>query len=128
MAATGAVIVHGGDRAYYKPSEDRIQLPPPEKFRSSEFYYARALHELTHWSGLRSRLEGDLMGYYRCAGPRLWQGGSYRRGAGGGDRSMFISTLGVEMSAEPLKELLTLHQEWAGSIAGSCSEGRPSSL
>ena len=48
VAATGAVIAHGGDRAYYKPAEDRIQLPPPEQFRSSGGYYATALHELTH--------------------------------------------------------------------------------
>jgi hypothetical protein len=54
VAATGAVIVHGGDRAYYKPAEDRIQLPPPEQFRSSEDYYATALHELAHWSGHRA--------------------------------------------------------------------------
>jgi antirestriction protein ArdC len=32
------VIVHGGDRAYYRPRDDRIQLPPPEQFRSSEGY------------------------------------------------------------------------------------------
>ena len=36
VAATGAVIVHGGDRAYYRPSEDRIELPPVDQFRSSE--------------------------------------------------------------------------------------------
>ena len=60
VAATGAVIVHGGDRAFYKPAEVRIQLPPPEQFRSSEGYYATAPHELTHWSGHKSRLDRDL--------------------------------------------------------------------
>ena len=48
VAATGAVIIHGGDRACYKPTGHRIQLPPPEQLRSSEGYYATALHELTH--------------------------------------------------------------------------------
>jgi antirestriction protein ArdC len=68
VADTGAVSsVHGGDRAYYKPSEDRIQLPSPEQFRSSEGYYATALHELTHWSGHKSRLERDLKGRFGTA-------------------------------------------------------------
>ena len=68
VADTGAlIIVHGGDRAYYKPSEDRIQLPSPEQFRSSEGYYATALHELTHWSGHKSRLERDLKGRFGTA-------------------------------------------------------------
>jgi hypothetical protein len=86
VAATGAVIVHGGDRAYYQLAEDRIQLPPPEQFRSSEGYYATALHELTHWSGHKSRLDRNLTGRYRCAGLRLRDGGLCRRRAGGGDR------------------------------------------
>ena len=86
VAATGAVIVHGGDRAYYKPAEVRIQLPPVDQFRSSKGYYATALHEQTHWSGHKSRLDRDLMGRYRCAGLRLRDGGLCRRGAGGGDR------------------------------------------
>lgn len=67
VAATGGVIEHGGDRAYYKPAEDRIQLPPPEQFRSSEGYYATALHELTHWSGHKSRLDRDLSGRFGTA-------------------------------------------------------------
>ncbi len=67
VAATGAVIVHGGDRAFYQPAEDRIQLPPPEQFRSSEGYYATALHELTHWSGHKSRLDRDLSGRFGTA-------------------------------------------------------------
>ncbi len=86
VAATGGVIVHGGDRAYYRPSEDRIELPPVDQFRSSEGNYATALHELTHWSGQKRRLDRDLKGRYRCAGLRLRDGGLCRRRTGGGDR------------------------------------------
>lgn len=57
VAATVAVIVHGGDRAYYQPAEDCIQLPPPEQFRSNEGYYATALHELTQWTGHNQGLQ-----------------------------------------------------------------------
>lgn len=38
MAGYGAVILHGGVRAHYKPSGNRIQLTPPGQFRSSEGY------------------------------------------------------------------------------------------
>jgi antirestriction protein ArdC len=77
VAATGAVIKHEGDRAYYQPAEDRIQLPPVEQFRSSEGDYATALHVLTHWSGHKSRLDRDQKGRYRCAGLRLWDGAAF---------------------------------------------------
>src|ERR1019366_3861370 len=59
-AATGAVIRHGGDRAYYAPQEDAVQMPPFETFRDAGSYYATLLHELTHWTGHSSRLARDL--------------------------------------------------------------------
>lgn len=54
--ATGADIRHGGDRAYYAPALDRIQLPAPEAFRSAESYAATKAHELIHWTGHPARL------------------------------------------------------------------------
>lgn len=48
---SGAVIQHGGNRAYYAPDEDRIQLPPKTYFPKASDYYATALHELSHWTG-----------------------------------------------------------------------------
>lgn len=54
--ATGADIRHGGDRAYYAPGPDRIQLPKPEAFRSAEAYAATKAHELVHWTGHPARL------------------------------------------------------------------------
>ena len=52
---SGAVIRHGGDRAFYQPSDDLIQLPPQRMFATPEGYYGTALHELTHWTGHPSR-------------------------------------------------------------------------
>src|SRR5437867_6984337 len=43
-AATGAVICHGGNLAYYAPGPDLIQLPPPEAFRDAESYAATKAH------------------------------------------------------------------------------------
>ncbi|MFN9872467.1 MAG: zincin-like metallopeptidase domain-containing protein [Cyanobacteriota bacterium] len=80
------MIVHCRDRAFYRATADHIQLPPPEQFRSSEGYYAKALNELARWSGHKSRLDSDLKGRYRCSGLRVRNGGLCRRRAGGGDR------------------------------------------
>ena len=57
---TGAVIHHGGNRAFYRPSDDIIQLPPPAWFPDTADYYAVALHELTHWTGHQRRLDRVL--------------------------------------------------------------------
>ena len=57
---TGAVIHHGGNRAFYRPSDDIIQLPPPAWFPDTSDYYAVALHELTHWTGHPRRLDRVL--------------------------------------------------------------------
>jgi antirestriction protein ArdC len=47
---------HGGDRAFYRRSDDRVQLPKPEAFSSPESYYSTQLHELAHSTGHPSRL------------------------------------------------------------------------
>jgi antirestriction protein ArdC len=57
---TGAGIRHGGNRAFYQIGEDRIQLPPFEAFKDAESYYATALHETTHWTRHKSRLDRDF--------------------------------------------------------------------
>lgn len=49
-----------GNRAFYSPSMDKIQLPLKEQFNSEGDYYVTALHELGHWSGHESRLNRDL--------------------------------------------------------------------
>ena len=60
LARSGAVIQHGGSRAFYSPSLDRIQMPPVEFFVNFERYYGTALHELTHWTGHPSRCSRAL--------------------------------------------------------------------
>jgi len=60
VQAIGADIRHGGDRAFFSPSADYIQLPEFAQFRSPELYYAVAFHELGHWTGHESRLNRDM--------------------------------------------------------------------
>ncbi|KAF1055500.1 MAG: DNA primase TraC [Stenotrophomonas maltophilia] len=62
---SGAIIRHdGGDRAFYSPHRDSIHLPPREAFKSTDNFYATALHELGHWTGHKSRLDRDLTGAF----------------------------------------------------------------
>jgi antirestriction protein ArdC len=49
-------IVHGGDRAFYRPQVDGIQLPERDDFFTPHGYYATAFHELAHSTGHQSRL------------------------------------------------------------------------
>ena len=54
---TGADIQRRGDTACYIPSLDCIQLPPLRAFEDAGSFYATATHELTHWTGAKSRLD-----------------------------------------------------------------------
>ena len=56
----GATIRHGGSRAFYRPGDDAIQLPPPSAFPDPKGYYGTALHELTHWTAHTSRCNRQL--------------------------------------------------------------------
>jgi antirestriction protein ArdC len=57
IGATGAQVNHGGDAAFYVPSQDRIQMPAKTAFDTEGHYYSTAFHELTHWTGAANRLD-----------------------------------------------------------------------
>lgn len=63
LTATQAVIREGGDRAFYRPSDDTITMPDRWRFTGTETitpteaWYATAFHELVHWSGAQKRLD-----------------------------------------------------------------------
>ena len=59
IKATGAVIRHGGGRAYYSPTPDSITIPPKGTFEGEHDYYATMFHELTHWTEHKDRLNWD---------------------------------------------------------------------
>jgi antirestriction protein ArdC len=64
--ATGADVRHGGDRAYYSLSQDFIGMPEPSSFKdtatatATEGMYGTLLHELTHWTGHKSRCDREF--------------------------------------------------------------------
>lgn len=55
--AIGAVVKHGGNRAFFSPTTDFIQMPEFRAFKTAEFYYATLGHEHVHWSGHAKRLD-----------------------------------------------------------------------
>lgn len=66
IAATGAKVEHGGERAFYRPSTDHIQMPDEGLFcgtgtmTRSEAYFAVLAHETLHWSGAKHRLDREF--------------------------------------------------------------------
>jgi len=64
IAATGADFRIGGDRAFYSPNYDFIQVPRPEAYFEPINWHRTALHELGHWTGAAQRLDCDLSGSF----------------------------------------------------------------
>lgn len=60
VSQIGADVRHGGNRAFYRSSGDFIQMPEFSAFHESEAYYATLAHELTHWTGIESRLNREF--------------------------------------------------------------------
>ncbi|MEE3503932.1 zincin-like metallopeptidase domain-containing protein [Acidiphilium acidophilum] len=65
--ATGADFRVGGDRAFYSPANDYIQVPRPDAYFEPINWHRTALHELGHWVGHPSRLARDLSGAFGSA-------------------------------------------------------------
>ena len=60
LQATGVELRHGGDKAYYSPAGDYVQLPSFAAFREPLGYYATAMHEITHWTRHPDRLDRNF--------------------------------------------------------------------
>ena len=73
MRATGITTHEGGERAFYRPSDDTITMPDRWRFTGSdtmtpqEAFYATWLHEGIHASGAKHRLDRDLANRFGSA-------------------------------------------------------------
>jgi len=98
VASTQALVCHGGDRAYYVPRNDYIQMPDEGLFTGtgtltrSEGYYATLVHELVHWTGAKHRLAREMGKRFAAPAPRRIKGmmtgrpiRRAKRGRGGND-------------------------------------------
>ncbi|WP_294536824.1 zincin-like metallopeptidase domain-containing protein [uncultured Rhodoblastus sp.] len=64
IKASGIRVEIGGNRAFYRPSNDQIQMPPDAAFQSPEGWAATILHEFAHATGAKHRLDRDLTGRF----------------------------------------------------------------
>ena len=58
------ISYHQTARAFYRPIEDRIYLPYRQQFHSEYAYASTALHELSHATGVESRLNRQQGGRF----------------------------------------------------------------
>ncbi|WP_457588949.1 ArdC family protein [Ensifer canadensis] len=72
FANLDADIRHGGNRAFYQPGGDFIQMPPFEAFVSAEAHATTLGHEAIHWTMSPTRLDRNL-------GRKKWGDEGYAR-------------------------------------------------
>lgn len=96
--ADGPSLGHGGDRAFYRPSADHIQLPPRDAFNSAEALYSTLYHEATHSTGHSSRLErpGIAEGSFGAFGDAVY---SYEELVAELGAAMLCAIAGIEQKA-----------------------------
>jgi len=60
LRLTGADVREGHGEACYIPSQDFISMLAFAGFKGADHFYNVAFHELTHWTGHKSRVDRDL--------------------------------------------------------------------
>ncbi len=64
IRGTGIDFRIGGNRAFYAPAADYVQVPPPQAYFEQINWHRTALHECSHASGAPHRLNRDLSGAF----------------------------------------------------------------
>lgn len=64
IRATGIDFRIGGNRAFYVPALNYVQVPPPQAYFEPIDWHRTALHELGHATGHPSRLGRDMTGSF----------------------------------------------------------------
>ena len=64
IAASGIDFRIGGNRAFYVPALDYVQVPPPQAYFEPINWHRTALHEMGHATGHSSRLARDFSGSF----------------------------------------------------------------
>lgn len=58
-SASHPTLAHGGDRAFFRPLTDHVQMPMRESFHTPAAYYATLFHEFVHSTGIKARCNRD---------------------------------------------------------------------
>ena len=61
IEASGVEFRIGGDKAYYVPALDFVQVPDQRRFADQVNFYRTVCHELCHATGHKSRLDRNLL-------------------------------------------------------------------
>lgn len=104
---TGAVIRHGGDRAFFSPSTDHIQMPVFESFRDAASYVATLSHEATHWTAPQHRVGRDLSRYAKDRSERAREELIAELGS-----CFLCADLGIAPELEPRPDHASYLQSW----------------
>ncbi|MET3981717.1 antirestriction protein ArdC [Mucilaginibacter sp. UYP25] len=108
-----AVIIHGGQEAYYDKQRDAIFMPEPEHFENETKYLQAAVHQLAHWSGHESRLNRPMEGKFgsldyareemRAAIAGILIGGELKIGHNFGQKDTYMSSFAKILKDEPFE-------------------------
>lgn len=104
---TGAVVRHGGDRAFFSPSTDHIQMPAFESFRDAASYVATLSHEATHWTAPAHRVGRDLSRYAKGRSARAREELIAELGS-----CFLCADLGIAPELEPRPDHAAYLQSW----------------
>ncbi|MES2060415.1 MAG: zincin-like metallopeptidase domain-containing protein [Bacteroidota bacterium] len=108
-----AVIIHGGQEAYYDKVRDAIIMPEPEHFENETKYLQAAIHQLAHWSGHESRLNRPMEGKFgsldyareemRAAIAGILIGGELKVGHNFGQQAAYMNNFAKILKDEPFE-------------------------
>ena len=113
FANTGADIRHGGDRAYFSPVTDHIQMPPLETFRDAAAYVATLSHEATHWTSAPHRANRDLSRYGKDRSERAREELIAELGS-----CFLCADLGIAPELDPRPDHASYFDNWLKVLAG----------
>lgn len=108
--------VKGSDRAFYRPSEDKIIIPHISQYKLTEEYYSTAFHEMCHSTGHSSRLKrfGDRDDGVAAFGNDVYSKEELIAEIGS---SMLMSIAGIERS-ETFTNSTAYLQSWLNVLKG----------
>jgi antirestriction protein ArdC len=108
-----AVIIHGGQEAYYDKQRDAVIMPEPEHFENETKYLQAAIHQMAHWTGHGSRLNRPMEGKFgsldyareemRAAIAGILIGGELKIGHNFGQQAAYMSTFAKILKDEPFE-------------------------
>lgn len=107
FANTGAAIRHGGDKAFFAPALDLIQMPPFKSFRDAESYAATLAHECVHWTAPAHRVNRDLSRYAKDRSERAREELVAELGA-----CFLCADLGIVPELEPRADHVSYLASW----------------